>query len=187
MRSCPSVLFQGLILINIAHRFGVLGALEEAIALARDYALNRKQFNVPIASFQLVQEKLANANMEAAIGLVSVVQLGRLKDSKNWAREFSLSPLSFSPCAVRVITSSEGTTYTDSILKYATAEMVSLMKRNNCYKATEHVRMLGTILGGNMAADEYHIGRILANLHTVSTYEGKYDIVLLSRLCLRVN
>lgn len=66
--------------------FGVIGALEEAITLSRDYALNRKQFGVPIASFQLIQKKLADANMEAAIALVSVVQLGRLKDSKNWSR-----------------------------------------------------------------------------------------------------
>ncbi|KAL8283540.1 hypothetical protein RQP46_005643 [Phenoliferia psychrophenolica] len=121
--------------------FGVLGALEEAIKLSRDYALQRKQFGKPIASFQLIQKKLADANMEAAIGLVSCVQLGRLKDSKNWA-----------------------------------PEMVSLMKRNNCYKATEHTRTLMEIFGGNAASDEYHIARIASNLHTVSTYEGTYDI-----------
>lgn len=68
--------------------FGVLGALEEAINLSRDYALQRKQFGKPLAAFQLVQKKLADANMEATIGLVSAVQLGRLKDSKNWSREF---------------------------------------------------------------------------------------------------
>lgn len=47
-----------------------------------------QQFGKPIASFQLVQKKLADANMEAAIGLVSAVQLGRLKDSHNWSRTF---------------------------------------------------------------------------------------------------
>lgn len=37
---------------------------------------------------------------------------------------------------------------------WSTAEMVSLMKRNNCYKATEHTRTLMEIFGGNAASDE---------------------------------
>lgn len=56
--------------------------------------------------------------------------------------------------------------------------MVSLLKRNNCYKATEHTRTLMEIFGGNAAADEYHIGRIASNLHTVSTYEGSFSCLL---------
>ncbi|GAA5992375.1 hypothetical protein JCM5350_005712 [Sporobolomyces pararoseus] len=67
--------------------FGIIGALEEAIKVTRDYAMERKQFGKPLAAFQLVQKKLADAHMEAAIGLVSCVQLGRLKDSKNWSPE----------------------------------------------------------------------------------------------------
>lgn len=34
--------------------FGVIGALEDCIARAREYALDRTQFGVPLASFQLV-------------------------------------------------------------------------------------------------------------------------------------
>ncbi|TNY22230.1 acyl-CoA dehydrogenase domain-containing protein [Rhodotorula diobovata] len=67
--------------------FGILGALEEAIKVTREYSLERKQFGKPLAGFQLVQKKLADAHQEAAIGLVSCVQLGRLKDSKNWSPE----------------------------------------------------------------------------------------------------
>ncbi|GAA5929312.1 uncharacterized protein JCM15063_004117 [Sporobolomyces koalae] len=67
--------------------FGIIGALEEAIRVTREYAMERKQFGKPLAAFQLVQKKLADAHMEAAIGLVSCVQLGRLKDSKNWSPE----------------------------------------------------------------------------------------------------
>ncbi len=67
--------------------FGAVGALEEAISLAREYALERKQFGKPLAAFQLVQQKLANAHMEAGIGLVSCIQLGRLKDEKKWSPE----------------------------------------------------------------------------------------------------
>ncbi|KAM0746287.1 acyl-CoA dehydrogenase domain-containing protein [Meredithblackwellia eburnea MCA 4105] len=68
-------------------KFGVIGALEEAVRLSREYALERQQFGKPIASFQLIQKKLADANSEAALGLVSCVQLGRLKDSGNWSPE----------------------------------------------------------------------------------------------------
>ncbi|GAA5828760.1 hypothetical protein JCM3766R1_003810 [Sporobolomyces carnicolor] len=67
--------------------FGIIGALEEAIRVTREYSMERKQFGKPLAAFQLVQKKLADAHMEAAIGLVSCVQLGRLKDSKNWSPE----------------------------------------------------------------------------------------------------
>ncbi|GAA5989709.1 hypothetical protein JCM11641_002178 [Rhodosporidiobolus odoratus] len=67
--------------------FGIIGALEEAINLTREYAMERKQFSRPLASFQLVQKKLADAHSEAALGLVAAVQLGRLKDSGNWSPE----------------------------------------------------------------------------------------------------
>lgn len=49
----------------------------------------------------LLFELQAEHSVDLAVGLVSCVQLGRLKDSGNWA-----------------------------------PEMVSLMKRNNCYKVS---------------------------------------------------
>ncbi|GAO50923.1 hypothetical protein G7K_5042-t1 [Saitoella complicata NRRL Y-17804] len=55
-------------------------------------------------------------------------------------------------------------------------EMVSLIKRNNCDKALQGARLLMEIFGGNAAADEYHIGRIVNNLFVVQTYEGQSDI-----------
>ncbi|GAA5993293.1 hypothetical protein JCM10908_001417 [Rhodotorula pacifica] len=67
--------------------YGIIGALEEAIRVTREYTLERKQFKRPLASFQLVQKKLADAHMEAAIALIACIQLGRLKDSGNWAPE----------------------------------------------------------------------------------------------------
>ncbi len=38
-----------------------------------------------------------------------------------------------------------------------------------CYSLQE-------IFGGNAASDEYHIGRHVANLFVVQTYEGQSDI-----------
>lgn len=55
-------------------------------------------------------------------------------------------------------------------------EMISIVKRNNCGKALEHSRRLLDVLGGNACSDEYHIGRHVANLQVVNTYEGTFDI-----------
>jgi len=61
--------------------WGTMGALEDCIARARAYALERKQFKGnPLAKYQLVQKKLADASTDAAYGLAACLQVGRLKD-----------------------------------------------------------------------------------------------------------
>ncbi|EME42063.1 acyl-CoA dehydrogenase-like protein [Dothistroma septosporum NZE10] len=68
--------------------WGVMGALEDAIARAREYALERKQFkNNPIAKYQLVQKKLSDATTDAAYGILAAYQVGRLKDEGKAAPE----------------------------------------------------------------------------------------------------
>ncbi|EIN06576.1 acyl-CoA dehydrogenase NM domain-like protein [Punctularia strigosozonata HHB-11173 SS5] len=121
--------------------WGVMGALEDCVSRALAYSLERKQFDRPIGSFQLVQKKLVDAQSEVTLGLLASLQVGRLKD------QGKLAP-----------------------------EMVSLVKRNNCGKALEHSRRVLDVLGGNACADEYHIGRHVANLQVTNTYEGTYDI-----------
>lgn len=120
--------------------WGAMGALEDCITRAREYALQRKQFGRPLASFQLVQKKLVDAQTEAVLGLhaslqvsrginleaagdvVDVQQVGRLKDAGQVA-----------------------------------PEMISIVKRNNCGKALEHSRRVLDILGGNACSDEWVI------------------------------
>ena len=68
--------------------WGVMGALEDAISRARVYALDRKQFkNNPLAKYQLVQKKLADATTDAAYGILAAYQIGRLKDEGKCAPE----------------------------------------------------------------------------------------------------
>ena len=55
-------------------------------------------------------------------------------------------------------------------------EMISLLKRNNCYKALEIARVSRDIHGGNGISDEYHVIRHCLNLEAVKTYEGTDDI-----------
>lgn len=50
--------------------WGVMGALEACLEVARDYSLDRKQFKGnPLAKYQLIQKKLADAHTDVAFGL----------------------------------------------------------------------------------------------------------------------
>jgi len=56
------------------------------------------------------------------------------------------------------------------------AELISLMKRNNCGKALEIARTARDMHGGNGVSDEYGVIRHVMNLEAVNTYEGTHDI-----------
>jgi len=67
--------------------WGVLGAAEFCWHASRQYTLDRKQFDRPLAANQLVQMKLADMQTEITLGLHSVLQLGRLLDAGKAAPE----------------------------------------------------------------------------------------------------
>ncbi|KAJ3209158.1 hypothetical protein HDU67_006372 [Dinochytrium kinnereticum] len=67
--------------------WGSMGAAEFCVAQAREYVLNRQQFGVPLARFQLVQKKLADAVTEITLGLLAAYQAGRLKDNQQLSAE----------------------------------------------------------------------------------------------------
>ncbi len=60
--------------------WGALGAAMSCFETAREYSLSRIQFDKPIASFQLVQNKLAEMLTEIVKGQLVVWRAGRLKD-----------------------------------------------------------------------------------------------------------
>lgn len=64
-----------------------MGALEDCLHRTREYALERIQFSRPLASFQLVQKKLAEAHTEIALGLHASLQVGKMKDEGKLAPE----------------------------------------------------------------------------------------------------
>jgi glutaryl-CoA dehydrogenase len=63
--------------------WGTLGAAEFCYAAARQYTLDRKQFNKPLAATQLIQLKLADMHSEISIGLQACLRVGRLLDEGN--------------------------------------------------------------------------------------------------------
>jgi glutaryl-CoA dehydrogenase len=65
-------------------RFGIVwgaaGAARACFEAALSYSLERRQFDRPIASFQIQQQKLAQMALEVNRAALVAVQLGRLKD-----------------------------------------------------------------------------------------------------------
>lgn len=60
--------------------WGALGAAEFCWHAARQYSLDRVQFNRPLAATQLIQKKLADMQTEITTGLFTCLQAGRLMD-----------------------------------------------------------------------------------------------------------
>ena len=62
--------------------WGAIGTAMSCYETALNYAKEREQFGAPIASYQLVQEKLVNMLIEITKGQLLVYRLGRLMDEK---------------------------------------------------------------------------------------------------------
>jgi len=67
--------------------WGALGAAESCWRAAREYTLERTQFNKPLAANQLIQKKLADMQTEIFIGLQACLQAGRLKENNQLSPE----------------------------------------------------------------------------------------------------
>ena len=61
--------------------FGTLGAARDSLETAIAYAIDREQFDKPIAAFQLTQKKFADMTLELDKGFLLALHLGRLKDA----------------------------------------------------------------------------------------------------------
>jgi glutaryl-CoA dehydrogenase len=77
--------------------WGAMGAAEFCWQAARQYVLDRKQFNRPLAANQLVQKKLADMQTEIALGLSGALRLGRMLE-KGTAAPPSISLMKRNNC-----------------------------------------------------------------------------------------
>ncbi|MEM6744082.1 MAG: acyl-CoA dehydrogenase [Pseudomonadota bacterium] len=67
--------------------WGTMGAAEACWHAARQYGLDRKQFDRPLAQTQLFQKKLADMQTEITLGLQASLRVGRLMDEGRAAPE----------------------------------------------------------------------------------------------------
>lgn len=122
--------------------WGAIGAAMACYNEALEYTKSRKQFGGrPIASHQLVQEKLVEMIAGITTAQLLALHAGRLKDKGQ-----------------------------------ADFAHISMLKRNNVRMALGVAREARDLLGANGVADEYPVFRHLANLESVSTYEGTHNI-----------
>ncbi len=67
--------------------WGAMGAAEDCWHAARQYCMDRTQFDRPLAATQLIQMKLANMQTEISLGLQGSLRAGRLRDQGQLAPE----------------------------------------------------------------------------------------------------
>ncbi|MCK0127783.1 acyl-CoA dehydrogenase [Erythrobacter sp. F6033] len=65
--------------------WGAMGAAEFCMHAARQYGLDRKQFDRPLAATQLYQKKLADMMTDIGLGLQASLRVGRLMDEGRFA------------------------------------------------------------------------------------------------------
>lgn len=122
--------------------WGVIGSAMACYNAARSWAMERQQFSgKPIASHQLVQNKLVYMLTEITKAQLLALRLGQLRDAGELRHD-----------------------------------QISMAKRNNVAMALKIARMSRDILGANGIVSDYPVFRHMANLETVSTYEGTHDI-----------
>lgn len=144
--------------------FGSMGALEDCLSRAREYSLERKQFKGnPLAKYQLIQKKLADAATDAAYGTLAAVQVARLKDAGKATPEM-ISMIKRQNCD-RALANSR-----------MYGSFFSIVAAASSHWRADPATSLQEVFGGNAASDEYHIARHVANLFVVQTYEGQSDI-----------
>jgi len=128
--------------------WGAMGAARDCYESALAYAKDREQFGRPIASFQLVQQKLANMLIEVGKGTLLALHIGRMKDAGTLRPEhISFGKLNNVREAIeiareaRTIFGGNGVT-----LDYPPMRHMSNLESVRTYEGTDEVHTL--ILGG---------------------------------------
>ena len=67
--------------------WGALGAAQSCFTIARQYTLDRQQFQAPLASNQIIQKKLADMLTEITLGYQGCLRVGRLIEAKQHVPE----------------------------------------------------------------------------------------------------
>lgn len=134
--------------------WGAIGAASACYTEALNYAQTRIQFDKPIASFQLVQAKLANMVTEITKAQLLALHLGRLKDQgKARPQQISMAKMNNVAMALNVarqtrdILGASGITY-----EYQVGRHLLNLESVNTYEGTEDIHRL--IIGADITGIE---------------------------------
>lgn len=132
--------------------WGSMGAARDCYECALEYALGREQFGRPVASFQLIQKKLADMVVEIQKGLLLALHIGRMKDAGTLKhQQISLGKLSNVREAIKIareartILGGNGVT-----LDYPPLRHANNLESVRTYEGTDevHTLILGSALTG---------------------------------------
>jgi glutaryl-CoA dehydrogenase len=128
--------------------WGAMGAARDCYESALAYAKEREQFGRPIASFQLVQEKLANMLIEVGKGTLLALHIGRMKDAGTLRPEhISFGKLNNVREAIEIAREARAVFGGNGVtLDYPPMRHMSNLESVRTYEGTDEVHIL--ILGG---------------------------------------
>lgn len=134
--------------------YGAIGAASACYTEALEYAKTRIQFDKPIASFQLIQAKLANMITEITKAQLLALHLGKLKDlGQVRPQQISLAKMNNVSMALKIaretrdILGASGITY-----EYQVGRHLLNLESVNTYEGTEDIHRL--IIGADITGIE---------------------------------
>ena len=132
--------------------FGALGAARACYEAALDYAKERIQFSVPIASFQITQQKLVEMMVAINRGTLLALHLGRMKDAGTLTHEqVSLGKMDNVRNSLEVARSARGVLGANGItLEYPVIRHMNNLESVYTYEGTHeiHTLILGSAITG---------------------------------------
>ncbi|HEX9644650.1 MAG TPA: acyl-CoA dehydrogenase family protein [Acidimicrobiia bacterium] len=132
--------------------FGAVGAARACYESALDYSKERIQFGVPIASFQLTQQKLVEMMVSVNRGMLLALHLGRMKDRGTLSAEHvSFGKLDNVRMALDVARTARSVLGANGItLEYPVARHMNNLESVYTYEGTNeiHTLILGQAITG---------------------------------------
>jgi glutaryl-CoA dehydrogenase len=140
--------------------FGAMGAARACYEAALDYAKERIQFGVPIASFQITQQKLVEMMVAVNRGTLLALHLGRMKDAGTLSHEqVSFGKMDNVRAALEVARSARSVLGANGItLEYPVIRHMNNLESVYTYEGTHEVHTL--VLGNAITGIEaFRVGR----------------------------
>lgn len=132
--------------------WGVLGAARDSYRAALEYATQRLQFDRPLASFQLTQQKLADMALEIEKGMLLALHLGRLKDrGELQPHQISMGKLNNTRIAIDIAREARAMLGGNGItLDYSPMRHANNLESVRTYEGTDevHTLILGNAITG---------------------------------------